>query len=271
MTTFSINGSEFKPFLQNTYPLEVLRERCSIIEQLTWYVVSDWRDMYRGTPDPRGAEFRQSAAGLVAQHFINHFTIPKRAAKSMAQPGDTIELVLDAYADAVRFADEAEFATPLFRNKDDLETAFSKRFGTEVVPLAGEAKPTVIGAFQSAYASLKQAKARRLTLIALMQLLQANEFNGPNIMHFSALQAHIFERIGYFTRNVMLFSGMLGGQTHAQVLKMVAREMCHKEDPDGIQYSIMHFLHADGQHPGAYSSKAGDDFRADIRAKYDAL
>ena len=261
---------DFNPFLQNTFPLDVLRERSTIIEQLTWYVVGDWRDIYRGTPDPRAAEFRQSAAGLVAQHFIQYFEVTKRAQKLMRDPGDTIELVLDAFAEVGRLADEEDYATPLFRN-EALVAAFEQRFKTSIVPLSGDAKPSVLGAFQASYGALRQAKARRVSLSALVCLLQANEHSQPSIVHFGALQQHLFERIGYFTRNVLLFSGLLGGQTHAQMLKMVARDMCHKEDPDGIQFSIMHYLTADGSHPGSYASKADDDFRADIRAKYDAL
>lgn len=263
--------SEFTPFLQQTYPLDLLQQRARLVEGLARYVTGDWRDVYKGTEDPRAAEFRASVKSAMFDVFSQHFDIPKRVRASMRDPGDTNSLVLKAFSDVVDATDEESLCTPHFSD-EALVKAFSKRFKTSVVNLGDEAKPSVLGAFQMACDSYRQATTRRAALQAITLLVTTNEYSGcPNLTHLGDLFSHLYERKSYFMRNMLVFSGLLGGQAHTQTIKLAAREMCHKEDPEDIQYSVMHFLTTDGRHPGIYHTKTHDEFVTDIRDKYDAL
>lgn len=264
-------SSDFTPFLNYTYPMPVLQERARIIQTLTQYAVSDWQDIYKGVRDPRAYEFQQSVDGLVANYFTMHQEIPKRLMKAVRQPRDTVELVVNAFDKASHF-DEAPFAIPHF-NDAEIISAFEYAFDAKLIGMGGEAKPTVQGAYDMAYNNFLQANGRMLAVRSLYQLLRYNEWDN-NDLRFSqveSLMSHLWERQAYHMRNMLLFGGLLGGKTNARTLKLVARQTCHKEDPDGIQFGIMHLLTSDGRHPGIYPTLTEASFRADVKALYDSL
>jgi hypothetical protein len=263
---------EFTPFLHQTFSLPILQDRVKIILALARYATSSWRDVYSGQMEPEARAYVSAVEAVCSSHFFNYFEVPKRAQKMMRQPGDTTELVLEVF-DRVQAAglETQELGTPHFGN-EDLETVFSKRFGTEVISMGYEANPTVLSAFQQAFDNYRQAQTRLLAYTAIYHLTRVSEYNDSDPrLSCPALRTHLWERVNHFMRDMLVFSGLLGGQAHVQVLKLAARNMCHKEDPKDIQYSIIQFLTADGRVPGMYASKTSERFAADIREKYVAL
>lgn len=268
--------SDFKPFLANIFPLPLLQERAKIINSLARYVTHNWRDPYRGKPDPRAETFRQAVQGLMARHFIEYHDMTPAVRKKMRDPGDTTELVMEAYDEAIRF-DESEFiAVPHFSD-EKLVKAFTERFGklplgAQVVNCGEEEKPSVQGAFSMATKNFAQASTRLLTFSVIHKLLQFSEYtNGPELAESAALRDSLYADLSASMKDMLLFGGLLGGQAHAQAVKLVARMTCHKEQESFIQFSVMHFITADRRHPGIHATKTVDALRADIRAKYDAL
>jgi hypothetical protein len=265
--------TEFAPFLQQTFPLPVLQERVKIVLALARYASSSWRDIYSGQMEPGARTYVSAVEAVCSTHFFNYIEVPKRAHKMMRQPGDTTELVLEVFDRVIKDAglETQEFGTPHFGN-EELETVFSKRFGTEVISMGYEANPTVLSAFQQAFDNYRQAQTRLLAYTAIYHLTRISEYNDSDPrLGCPPLRTHLWERTNHFMRDMLVFSGLLGGQAHVQVLKLAARNMCHKEDTEDIQYSIIQFLTADGRVPGMYASETSKRFAADIREKYDAL
>lgn len=268
--------NEFKPFMMNVFAMPILQRRAQIINDLTRYMTQNWRDLYRGDMDPRAEVFRQSVQGHMARHFFEFHDMTDTVRKKMRQPGDTYELVIAAYEEAFRLDDSEFVAVPHFSDPKLVE-AFKARFGllpysAQLISVGDEEEPSVLGAYKMACKNFSQAQTRKLTFTALQCLLQVSEFHSHSkLAESDALLAHLYGDIAAAMKDMLLFSGLLGGQAHAQTVKLVARMMCHKEDLDGIQYSIMHFITADRRHPGMYPAKVAEAFKADIRKKYEAL
>jgi len=266
---------DFKPFMMNTFAMPILQRRARVINDLTRYMTHNWRDLYRGDMDPRAEVFRQSVQGHMSRHFFEYHDMTDKVRAKMRQPGDTAELVISAFEEAIRLDDSEFIAVPHFSDHALVE-AFEKRFhllpyGASLVN-CGEEEPSVLGAYRMACKNFSQAQTRRLSYTALQVLLQASEYHShTKLAEADALLANLYGDMSAAMKDMLVFSGLLGGQTHAMTVKLVARHMCHKEDPDGIQYSIMHFITADRRHPGIYQSSTGEAFKADIKAKYEAL
>lgn len=266
--------TEFTPYFMQIFPLPILQERSQIVLSLARYATSSWRDIYSGNMDPRASQYVQSIEAAISHHFFSYYELPKAVRPKMRQPGDSIELVIKAFENAIRYngIEQGEFGTPHVNN-DRLAEVFSKHFDTKAISLGSDAKPSVQGAFQQACDNYRQMQTRMLTYVAIHDLVRESEWNDGVVNRVScpALRDHLYERSGHFLRDMLVFSGLLGGEVHTNTLKLAARQMCHKEDGDGIQYSIMQFLTADGRHPGSYLGATSDKFAKDIKEKYDAL
>ncbi len=138
---------KFTPFLANTYPLSLLQERAKLINSMVRYVTHSWRDIYSGKMDPGVAKLHESVQGAMARPFMEYHDMSKALrAKIMRDPVDTAELVLDAYAEAIRFMEPEFIAVPHFSD-EALMDAFAKRFhllplAAQVVSVGEEAEPT---------------------------------------------------------------------------------------------------------------------------------
>lgn len=267
---------EFKPFMMNTFAMPILQQRAQIINDLTRYMTHSWRDVYRGDMDPRAEVFRQAAQGAMSRHFFEYHDMTDKVRAKMRQPGDTIELVLDAFEKAIRLDEAEHIAIPHFLHAG-LVQKFGERFGqlpydARVISVGEEEQPSVLGAYRMACNNFSQAQTRRLSYTVLQILLQHSEYNScAELAEGGALLSHLYGEISAAMKDMLLFAGLLGGQAQAQTIKRVAREMCHKENEDGIQFGIMHFITADRRSPGIYATAASEAFRADIKAKYEAL
>ncbi|MBT9137774.1 MAG: hypothetical protein DDT31_00313 [Syntrophomonadaceae bacterium] len=268
--------TELTPFMMNVYPMPVLQARAQIINDLAQYVSFNWRDPYNNTLDPRAEVFRQSVQGCIARHFFEFHDMTDVARKRMQQPGDTYELVLSAYDKAIQL-DNSEFITvPHFRDPK-LVKFFTEYFSKLSYPLQPikaneQEEPSVLGAYNMACKNFSQNQTRILTFGVLQQLLQINWHPSHNkLAEGDALVAKLYHDLSTTMRDMLLFSGLLGGDTHTHAIKLVARHMCHKENHASAEYSIMQFITVDRCLPGRYLAKTNDSLKDDIRQKYEAL
>jgi hypothetical protein len=262
--------TEFTPFFQNTFPLEVLKERAGILDSLVGYVTTGWVDPYTRRAAADANTFWESVRASVFTHFALYEEIPKRLRARMRAPGDTPDRLVAIFTEAKRFYGVKLLATPPFAS-DDLAQYFSKQLGTETISAYAEAKPTVEGAFKMARDNFIQAGTRTVSLYAICSLVKRAKYYDVSLSGQGALREHLYQQRVMFMRDMLVFGGLLGGESQREAVRMAAQQMCHKEDAGDIQYSIMQFLQPGGSIPGSYPAKSAEDFAADIKARYDSL
>lgn len=262
--------TEFRPFLQWTYPYEVLQERARIVQDLAQFVL-------RGIQSQFGPPYDHSTTkpfmdDLQSRMFDSFQSLMSKRPKSIKGiEGDTTELVIEAFRRAKNLNSDAfVMVTPPFSSAA-LRDAFKAKFNA--MPLEyKESKPTVLDALTLAYQNLYLTETRLTTLTAIHVLLCQSEFQNVNdLAKTSEVRAELYNRLNSQYLYVMLLAGLEGGQHVAAATKLLARQFCYKEDPEDIQYSVMHLLQPDNNHPGRYLSETEQKFRDNIRKKYEAL
>lgn len=268
--------SRFTPFLSSLYPLPLLQQRVQIVLSLARYVTLNWRDQFTGSKDHGASTFCQSVEREMACHFFNFVEVTKSARKSFTQPLDTTEHVLQVFEEAYRMNDAERIAVPHFDDKN-LRTAFAEKFGgapyhARLINCNQEEVPTVEGAFRMAENNFIQSQTRRLTLSAIYGLLKLNDFSQQLPLDCEgALLHHLYLQKELAIRDMLLFSGLLGGKVNTDTVKLVARHTCYRKDTDAVQYAVMHFINSDRRHPGMHMATTADALKADIKTKYEAL
>jgi hypothetical protein len=260
---------EFKAFLSWTYPIEVLRERCSIIEDIMRYALKGADCPYEGKRHPKAFDLECNVKAAMYQSF-QQLVKPSRFTKGLE--GDTNELLFAAFEEARwRAHVDSIRAIPHFRSPE-LTSAFGKKFFAKTISGGEEAHPSVEGALDLALNNFQQCESRLVSLYVLHDLTRLSEYgNQPELLGFDELRKAIWQRREKFLRDAATFGALLGGAKAAAVARLLALESCHKENAEGIQYALIHFLTPDGRVPGRWLSEPESKFKADIAARYNAL
>jgi hypothetical protein len=162
-------------------------------------------------------------------------------------------------------------ATPHF-SSTQIQLAFEAEFKTVLISTHDEAEPTVLGAYSTALMNFYQTESRLCTLYALSSLLRPNDYsNQPPLDGAEEIRTELWRRAKQFLLEIALFGGLLGGKYAAESTRFLTHELCQKENPEDIKYSVIQFLQADGRHPGRFLSETEELFRNDIAEKYNAL
>jgi len=262
-------SDDFKPFLTWSYPYEVLRDRCGLIEQLLDYIVRGASDDYTGKIPEAAVQLGNSIRAIAYSSFQS--LILKRPKSLVVDSGDTNELVLTAIDKCRFYAGVNQLrVAPLVSNNDFLE-AFEKRFNAQKLYF-DQKDPSVDGAYEAARINLWHAETRLVLLHSLYELLKRTPHDRIQHDGFDRIRTILFGKRERFLRTMATFGILKGGEALTEVGKLLANASCHKDKAeDGCDFSIMHFLTFDGVSLGHWKSADEKKFRADIAAKYKEL
>ena len=264
----------FKPFLSWTYDREIVIERVGIINELVSFITRGAYNNWNRQPHEKTGTFTNAVAAAMQPAFIPLIKKVPRSWKAvgLAAAGDTAELLIAAFKEGQRYSHYDEFLScPPFSN-EELVKKFCTALNTNVCQHWNEASPTVLGAYRKAIENMTVSETRLASAYAIRRLLRRDDYDqGVTIEGFDEIcHANRLQR-EHFKINAATFGGLLGDQVAKDVARMLARDCCHKEDDNDIDYSVMHFLYADGRAPGSWSSTDADKLRADIMKCYNEL
>lgn len=262
---------EMKIFLNWSYPFEVLQERCRIIEDLLKYIRKGTVDQFDLAKSHDS--WQQFEADVKSRMYEAHRPLMKRLSKPpKGHEGDTREILFWAFVEGMLNCSVDRLkAIPHF-SSPELASAFGKKFNARMIPSYHVAESSVEGAYNQALDNFYQTEARLAAQNSLYFLLSRTEYeNVPELLGFDAIRKTLWERRDSFLRQVATFGALLGGAKAAAAAQLLALELCHKEEGEFVQYSVVQFLMADGIFPSRWESEPVNKFREDIKRRFDAL
>lgn len=260
---------DFKAFLNWTYPQEILQERQRVLEDIVRFVLRGAEDRYEVKQHPSAGALENDVRSRALEAFLPMIKGPKRFS---VDPGSTAEILISAIEDAKdRCSYGGKIAGVPFKNEALCE-AIEQHFNTSVNRTWAPVEPSVQGALNRALENLQNTETRVVLAYALATLVRQQEFSqSGELQGLSDVLRTLFERRTAFMLDALMFAGLIGGSTSATIVRQIAEERCHRPSSEFCQLSVMQFLTENGGLPGHWSRNCEDQFRADIREKFDAL
>lgn len=263
--------SEFKAFMSWTYTPETLAARQRIIDDITRWVLRGAESQYgRPAQHPQHHTLQNAVRARMLEAYSPMMKLTAAQRKRIDE-GDTNTMLARIFEEAKKRSGFRRLTTPKFSDKN-VSLAFDAHFNTSILPVWIDAEPTVRGAAERALQNLANAETRLICLYALHDLTRMMEHrNEGELAGFKEVFETIAKYRNGFTIQALMFAGMVGGKFHADVVREIALDNCHKEVDDGRNYTLIQYLTEDGVIPGSWGSDQEKALRADIANHYDAL
>ena len=258
----------FKPFLSGMYNIDVLRNRQNIISQLTEFVVENLRDNVNPRDQHSSCKpFVESVNSTMFELSQPWAQLTKRQ-QSLIDNGDTTGIVLDAFEKVMKWNHISDVIAPPFQDKH-LYAAFVERFNAHVEKW-DKTDPSIQGAYNMAKLNMIRAHTRATCMSVIVTLLKRSDYSNPAIANFNVIREHLYTSGCEFSRQMLLFGGLLGGDFAKEALKVACNRMAY--DPKmSIDYSVIHYLSRDGVSPGSWPTAHDVQFRDEIKKAYEQL
>lgn len=260
-------SDNFTPsFLSDHYPAEVKRERAAIVKSFCAQILRGIAGPIRNTPHPAADKFQNSVQSNLFRFFQVQPQLPK---KYKVATGDTFQLLMSYFEDAVSWGHDDLYAQP-HTGVGEVDEQLRKTGRFVDFDYGQEYEASNAGALAAARNNLALTNTRIAMMSMLVQMTSPSEYARVSIDGVDEIVDELYRKRSQYALVSLMFSGLVGGAVQTEALRMVARMYLH--DPDSaIKMSIIEYLQPEGRSPGQYLSKTEADFRSDIIAAYSRL
>lgn len=155
-----------------------------------------------------------------------------------------------------------------------------KKLGTDVAEYLGERDEEycVVRAYEVACFNMDKVLTARAMVRAVINLAGSNAVeNKPAEKAAAILMDFFYQQSERFLIDKVMFAGLLsagqmaGGVPITEEMKNLVKSRAYNPDRNRIKYAVMQYLSVGGDSPGSYYTADDEDFRRDIKTRFEEI